>query len=127
MKAFLIDTHVFLWWISSPEKLSKKTKNIIQDGSNAIYLSVACLWEMVIKKSKGKLTIPSDIEKIVEGENFKFLAIKPPHVLQIENSEQIHEDPFDRIQLAQAQVENLTFITKDNKCLQYPNISFMEA
>jgi PIN domain nuclease of toxin-antitoxin system len=126
---YLFDTHTFLWAMVSPQKLSTEVKDVILDRNNLIYLSSASVWEIVIKSSLGKIkkidkttstaSIENFIIKSVDVNDFMTLGIAVPHVLEIAKLEDFHKDPFDRILVAQARVENITILTKDKFIMKY--------
>lgn len=115
MKA-LLDTHAFLWAIAEEEKLSRRAKQIFT-GSNDLWLSVASLWEILIKVQAGKLPLPEPsgpyLVRELAKNRIEILPVKMDHVLRIESLPQHHRDPFDRILIAQSLEENLPLITAD--------------
>ncbi|AUB35957.1 PIN domain nuclease, a component of toxin-antitoxin system [Nostoc flagelliforme CCNUN1] len=119
----LLDTHAFLWWVTDDPQLSSTSRTIIADSGNILFLSVASVWEIVIKTKSGKLTLPEPVEEYIPNRlalnRFKSLDIQMIHTLQIANLPNIHRDPFDRILIAQSQVENLPIVTIDQKITQY--------
>ena len=117
----LLDTHVFLWAIDNNPKLSQKARDAIIDGKNVVFVSAATAWEIAIKKSIGKLKVPNgDYMEELKLHRFTPLAIMTEHALTVENLPLHHKDPFDRMLIAQAQVEKLTLITGDPKIKAYP-------
>lgn len=123
----LLDTHVILWWLVNPSFLKKEAYEAIKNGENDVFVSVASLWELFIKEAKGKITIPEDLEKEIIEERFTLLSINLFHVLQVKNLPIIaHKDPFDRILVAQAQVEDLTIVTRDSQLQNY-NVQLLMA
>jgi PIN domain nuclease of toxin-antitoxin system len=119
----LLDTHVFLWFVNDHPKLSNHLKDLIEDDDNVSYLSMASLWEMSIKFNLGKLTLEPDYEEFVEREvitsSIKLLKIELEH-LKINASLPLHHrDPFDRLIIAQAVVENLPIISVDSAFDKY--------
>jgi PIN domain nuclease of toxin-antitoxin system len=110
---FLLDTHVFLWWLDDPGQLSGAARAAIGDGRNAIYVSAAVAWEIAIKKALGKLDAPDDLEEVMAANRFLPLPVTISHALGILALPHHHRDPFDRILIAQAQQEDLTFISRD--------------
>ncbi len=116
---YLLDTHVFIWWMEKNKRLPDKLMNLINDPQNEVYLSVVNVWEIVIKNAKGKLKSPKDIKGGIQKSSFVLLPIDINHVLEVEKLPDIHKDPFDRILIAQAKVENLTLITSDEKIWKY--------
>jgi PIN domain nuclease of toxin-antitoxin system len=115
----LVDTHVVLWWLADPKKLSDKASQLIESLENNIFVSSAVVWEITIKKSIGKLKAPDNLLEMLKDEGFISLSITDQHAIGLEQLPPIHQDPFDRIQIAQALTEGFTLITKDEKILQY--------
>ena len=120
----LVDTHVFLWLISDDPRLPRAFREAICDPRNAVYLSVASIWEVVIKHGIGKLPLPSPpaqylIDQLnahqitslsIDEDSIPYLASLPP----------LHRDPFDRLMVAQALQHGLTLITMDDAIKDYP-------
>jgi PIN domain nuclease of toxin-antitoxin system len=115
MKA-LLDTHAFLWAISDDPRLSREARQTFS-GPSDLWLSVASIWEMLIKVKAGKLPLPepagSYIVRKLGDNRIEVLPIKLDHVLRIENLAVHHRDPFDRILIAQSLEEKLPLITAD--------------
>lgn len=113
----LLDTHVFLWWITADARLSEKAFSLIKERENLIYISAASCWEIAIKSRLGKLHLPgANIDIIVEeiGANgFTPLAITVNHAIQVYKLPDYHRDPFDRILVAQARWEKVVLVTDD--------------
>lgn len=125
---YLIDTHTYLWWVQSPEILSKAAFNAIKDRNNAIYVSSAVAWEINIKiMHNKKFDAPSNTMHFVEHNAFIPLDIDYAHTEALLELPSIHNDPFDRIQIAQAYEEELTFITRDKQILKYNLIRTLKA
>ena len=122
----LLDTHVLLWWLDDPTLLAEEAQRAIGDGDNLIFVSAAVAWEIAIKKALGKLEAPDDLQNVMATERFQQLPITIPHALGVASLPAIHQDPFDRIQIAQAKLENLTLVTRDGFIQQYA-ISLMKA
>ena len=113
---YLIDTHIFLWFSAGSSELSQKAKQIIADKNNEIFISIASLWEISIKTSLGKLEIQKEYENIIDdvtGNAMEILPINFSHTVAQNKLPFHHRDPFDRIILAQAIVENMNLISKD--------------
>lgn len=123
----LLDTHVFLWWLEDPTKLSEKARGAIEEGGNTVFVSAAVIWEIVIKKQLGKLSVPDDFIKHMEAQNFLPLVISHEHALAVASLPNIHSDPFDRIQIAQAIVEGLTLVTRDQYIVTYDHVKIIKA
>lgn len=119
----LLDTHAFLWWVVDEPQLSNTAKAIIADQSNAIYVSVISAWEIIIKERIGKLILPEPPETYIPSRlasnQFISLNVQIQHVLQIATLPDHHRDPFDRLLIAQSQVENIPLLTVDHQIRQY--------
>ncbi len=123
----IIDTHVLLWLLSDSEELSSNAKRELKSG-NKIYVSVASLWEIAIKKSIGKLRLAYSIGDIVEKcEKYKIdiLSIKPSHLDYIEKLPPVHNDPFDRLIISQALTEKMSLITRDIIASKYAGLNII--
>ncbi|HEX4044731.1 MAG TPA: type II toxin-antitoxin system VapC family toxin [Gammaproteobacteria bacterium] len=120
---YLLDTHVILWWFTDPKKISPKANKIIKDKSNTIFLSSASFWEMAIKKSLERLTLPHNLLETVTAESFKILPILPEESLGVADLPLLHSDPFDRILIIQAKLNDLILITHDKKIAEYPVVT----
>lgn len=117
----LLDTHVFLWAIDNSPELSQKARDAIENGNNVVFVSAATAWEIAIKKAIGKLKVPAgDYLEEIKLHRFTPLDITTEHALTIENLPPHHKDPFDRMLVAQAHVENLTLVTRDPRIKAYP-------
>ncbi|MCJ8314997.1 MAG: type II toxin-antitoxin system VapC family toxin [Saccharospirillaceae bacterium] len=113
MTKLLLDTHVFIWWISGNELLGENAREMIANPVNEVYVSAATVWEMSIKKQLGKLEAPDDIEQVVTQSGFLPLPISMFHAQQAGTLPTHHKDPFDRMLIAQAQADGLVVVTKD--------------
>ncbi len=119
----LIDTHIFLWLFAGI-RISQSVKDFLLDtANNEIYVSHATAWEISIKYGVRKLELPETPELFVPDRikraNFLHLPIKIQHVLQVHNLPPIHKDPFDRLLVSQARIENLTILTADPNFAKY--------
>ena len=121
---YLIDTHVFLWWDMESSRLSSKAFALIQNSDNTLFVSLASVREMQIKVQIGKLKpvspLPDVISKQWRDNQIELLPIELPHIFSLASLPDHHKDPFDRLLIAQAQVEGLTLITNDSHIVQYP-------
>ena len=121
---FLLDTHVFLWFINDDPRLSDQRKDMIENEHNLRYLSVASLWEMSIKYNLGKLKLEPSyddfVEKEVQESSIILLNIELEHLRINASLPFQHRDPFDRILIAQSLAENLPIMTVDSIFNQYP-------
>jgi PIN domain nuclease of toxin-antitoxin system len=120
----LLDTHAFLWWLTDDEQLSPRAKRVIRDGNNQVFFSVASAWEIAIKAKLGRVTLPEDPERFIpdqlEVNAFEVLPVRLPHALRVASLPGVHADPFDRLLVAQALVEDLTVVSKDRRLGRYP-------
>jgi PIN domain nuclease of toxin-antitoxin system len=118
----LLDTNTFLWALSAPEKLSLGARNAV--ASSERFLSVASIWEVLIKVRNGKLPFPvpagNYLTTKMSTNSVSVLSIKLEHVLQIEKLQLHHRDPFDRILIAQSLEEGWPIITSDPVFKRYP-------
>ncbi len=119
----LRDTHIFLWFVNDNPRLSDRLNSLIEDENNAIYLSVASLWEMSIKYNLGKLTFATSYKEFVETEmnqsSINLLEIKLEHFYINATLPLHHRDPFDRLIIAQSIAENISIITVDSAFEKY--------
>lgn len=120
---FLLDTHIFLWFVNDNPKLSDRLKDIIEDESNIIYLSMASLWEMSIKYNLSKLNLEPNYDEFIESEvvasNLNLLNIKLAHLKTNAILPFHHRDPFDRLIISQSIVEKIPIISVDSVFSQY--------
>jgi len=116
---YLIDTQVFIWLMEDSKKVSPGIRTLLQDPSINVFISIASIWEIVIKQAKGRLKTPKDIERTIHAVGFNVLPIEVSHVLGLKRLPDHHKDPFDRILIAQAKIEDLTLITSDQKIWKY--------
>lgn len=120
----LLDTHVFLWLESEPERINVPTRAIVEDADNELYLSAVSAWEIVIKHALGKLHLPSDpviyVPSRVARSGLGQLDVSTEHALAVGALPSHHDDPFDRLLIAQAEIEGMTLVTADERMLRYP-------
>jgi PIN domain nuclease of toxin-antitoxin system len=117
--AYLLDTHTLLWWLEDNPSLNIKARATISNSNNLVYVSPVSTWEITIKKALGKLKAPNDLEQVILKCGFEQLPIIIKHTNHIENLENYHGDPFDRLLISQALVEKLTIITRDKNIVKY--------
>ncbi len=126
MSAYLLDTHVLIWALSAPERLSERCRKTLTD-SNEVYVSAASLWEMSIKAGLGKLTLPTDFsDSHIQQRGYRLLDVTAAHALAVRHLPTYHKDPFDRLLVVQAQLEQLTLVTID-KSLDAYDVSRLSA
>jgi PIN domain nuclease of toxin-antitoxin system len=120
----LLDTHSFLWFLLDDPKLSKTAKDSIADPDNDIEISPASYWEIAIKISLNKYSLPEPYEQFMERElatnQFRILPIEPKHTATLTRLPFHHRDPFDRLIIAQAMVEQIPVISGDAAFAAYP-------
>lgn len=122
-QSILIDTHALLWFTWGHEKLSDTARQAIESPENKRHLSIASLWEISLKVSHGKLKINRPmaqfVQKYVEGADIQVLGIELSHLDAFMDLSFHHKDPFDRIMIAQARVEELTLVSCDEHFSKY--------
>ncbi|MEE4355963.1 MAG: type II toxin-antitoxin system VapC family toxin [Desulfococcaceae bacterium] len=118
-----MDTHTFIWWVSSPEKLSENALAAYENRENSLFLSFASIWEMQIKVQIGKLRLPLHLKELVEEQksvnDLRILPISLSHIYRLENLPIHHKDPFDRMLISQSIEENLLLVSKDSVFADY--------
>jgi PIN domain nuclease of toxin-antitoxin system len=114
----LLDTHVLLWWLAD-EMLSADAREAIADDGNLVAVSAATAWEVSIKRALGKLDSPDDLEEQLEANGFVPLPITIADGLAAGHLPLHHDDPFDRMLVAQAQGRNLIVVTRDPRFAAY--------
>ncbi|HWG85329.1 MAG TPA: type II toxin-antitoxin system VapC family toxin [Deinococcales bacterium] len=123
----LLDTHVFLWWVGDDERLSGPARDAISHEDNTVLVSVASAWEIAIKASQGRLEVPEDVAAFVRSQaaqnDFQLLPVHLSHAAAVRELPWHHRDPFDRMLVAQAIVEEATLVTNDAYVQQYPVLS----
>ncbi|MDI6762884.1 MAG: type II toxin-antitoxin system VapC family toxin [Thermodesulfobacteriota bacterium] len=118
-----MDTHTFLWWITDDPKLSLRVRGIISDGENVIFISAVTGWEIAIKAQIGRLKLPDKPQRFILEQlkinGMKSLPIEMRHALHISTLPIHHQDPFDRMLIAQAQMEELPVLSADPEIGKY--------
>jgi PIN domain nuclease of toxin-antitoxin system len=115
----LLDTHALLWWLSGGGALRPNARAAIADGSSFVAVSAASAWEISIKRAIGRLKAPSDLVAQLEHHRFSPLPISVPHALRAGELPPHHPDPFDRMLVAQAELEGLVIVTRDENIARY--------
>lgn len=119
----LLDTHVFLWWVADAPQLTRKARRAISAKESECFVSLASCWEMAIKLSLGKLALTQPLEPFVSEQlainRFRLLPIEFRHVVAVTTLPFHHRDPFDRLLIAQAVVDDLTLVTTDQAFKKY--------
>ncbi len=109
----LLDTHVLLWALDQPEQLDGTAREAIRDARNRVVVSAASAWEIAIKRGLGKLRFEADLGAVLDAVGFDALSIGFEHARVAGELPGVHRDPFDRMLVAQAQIEALTLVTRD--------------
>ena len=120
----LLDTCTLLWWVGG-HAVSTEAAEAIAHPDNGVWVSVASLWEISIKRSIGKLTVSGDLDAMVD-EDFEHLPINAAHARLAGRLPRHHRDPFDRMLVAQAQAQGLTLVTRDRNIRKY-DASFLAS
>lgn len=113
MARLLVDSHVLLWHVLDDSRLGPAPTAAIEAHDAEASVSIASLWEIAIKSGLGKLRAPDDLPERVEQLGFELLAVSPDHAWRVRSLPLHHRDPFDRLLIAQAQVERLSIVTAD--------------
>lgn len=109
----LADTHAYLWWLADDPGLGSAAREAMADPAAIVYVSAASIWEIAIKSSLGKLEIEGDPVKEIWGNGFVELPISARHAQRAGHLPRHHDDPFDRMLIAQAQLESLVLVSRD--------------
>ncbi len=125
----LLDTHIFLWYITADLRLPTLFRDAIREPINEVFLSVASLWEVIIKSNLGKLPLPQPpeiyIPKKRRQHQIKSLSLHENAVKELAQLSALHRDPFDRILICQALANNLTIVTVDPQIQNY-NVLYLK-
>jgi PIN domain nuclease of toxin-antitoxin system len=123
----LLDTHAWLWWLSDDRRLGRRARQAIGNPRAEVHVSAASAWEIAIKTALGKLRVQkADLEAEIAANGFLDLPIRTRHALLAGHLAPLHEDPFDRILVAQARVEDLVVVSADPVFEGY-GVSVLEA
>jgi PIN domain nuclease of toxin-antitoxin system len=120
--SYLLDTHVLIWFVQEPEKISRQVHRIITESDAPKYFSIVSIWEIAIKSSLGKLRLDATVEEFARAQlrnAYQMLPLDIAHVAQVAKLPLHHRDPFDRMLIAQALSENFTIITADESFRKY--------
>ncbi|CAN5501553.1 MAG: type II toxin-antitoxin system VapC family toxin [Acidobacteriota bacterium] len=119
----LLDTHTFVWWRDDPDKLSRTAYDAVSASENEVFLSVVVAWELHIKIALNKFELKWSLEKSIDVEQaangFRIIPVELSHVLYLENLPPHHKDPFDRLLISQAIVEDMTLVSSDKRFSDY--------
>ena len=122
----LADSHVLLWWLDDPKRIALPARAAIADPANAVFFSAASVWEIGLKIGKGKLRIDGDVVAALQSDGFEPLSITMAHATRSLVLPEMHDDPFDRMLIAQALTVGLVLATRDRLILQY-DVPVIEA
>lgn len=115
----LLDTHILLWWLADDEHLPAPAAATIADPDTDVVVSAASAWEISIKQAAGRLDAPEDLRDAVAANDFGTLPITVDHAMAAGRLPAHHADPFDRMLIAQAQIEDLTLVSVDSRFSDY--------
>jgi PIN domain nuclease of toxin-antitoxin system len=116
----LLDTHVLIWAMQQPDRLSPNARVALADRQNEILVSAASMWEIAIKVASGRLSFPlADIDSMLAEMGFGVVVVAPKHAVELLALPRLHGDPFDRMLIAQARCEGLTLVTDDAVIRRY--------
>lgn len=115
----LLDTHAALWFLSGDERLSDNARRHLTDGANRVLLSAAVVWEIAVKRSLGKLTVPEEYLALLLGAGVQPLAVSIAHAAGVEHLPSHHRDPFDRMLVSQAAIEGGALVSHDDALRPY--------
>ena len=122
----LLDTHAYLWWLGDDPKLSAKARSRMADPATIVYVSAASVWEISIKVQLGKLEFGGDPAKEIWSNGFVELPMTAQHADHAGRLSRHHDDPFDRMLIAQATLEHLTLVSRDSVFKRY-GLSMLRA
>jgi PIN domain nuclease of toxin-antitoxin system len=123
LNEFLLDTHLLVWAAKHPERLSQEAVRLIRDPLSQLLFSAVSIWEIAIKHSLGRgdfFAEPEAVRERLLSSGYRELALTSLHGIGVVSLPPIHQDPFDRILIAQATAEGITLLTSDKKIAQYP-------
>jgi len=120
----LFDTHALLWLLAGDKRLSTRARRIVVDSGTELVVSAVSLWEIVLKHQAGKLKLDVPLEDFVEAitsqESWRLLPVTPAHIRALCDLPRLHKDPFDRVLIAQTELENMILLTADSAITAYP-------
>ena len=122
----LLDTHVLIWMLTDNPRLGDEARGAIGDPENSVAVSAVSAWEIEIKRATGKLDVPRDLPEQVARTGFVAVSITLEHAVAAGSLPLHHRDPFDRMLIAQAQLDGLTIVTRDQRFAPY-SVATMRA
>jgi PIN domain nuclease of toxin-antitoxin system len=117
-RKYLVDTHILLWVLNADSRLSDHHRDIFLAGED-VFVSAISVAEIAVKKSLGKITFTGNITDILKSNGIPILSVNEPHAARLEHLPLHHRDPFDRLLIAQAQIEGLTLVSADRQFSAY--------
>lgn len=115
----LLDTRILLWWLSDDPLLAEEARHVIRNRAGAVFVSAASAWEIAIKKASGKLDAPDNLAEVLRTSRLEMLPISVAHALAAGRLPRHHDDPFDRMLVAQAMLEGMTLLTHNTRLVVY--------
>ena len=115
----LLDSHIALWALGDPARLLESCRSAIEDGNNDVFVSAASIWELRLKWGRGKLGLPAEFEAALKDTGFTELPVRWAHAVRAAQLPPFHQDPFDRMLVAQSLLEDLVLVTRDPVVLEY--------
>lgn len=119
MPRLLLDTHTLLWALTSPGTLRESARDSISNPNNEVYVSAVSGWEIALKSNLRKLQVPDSVFEMIEVTGFAHLSVTFSHGVEAGGLPLHHRDPFDRLLVAQARLEDLVLVTRDSRITQY--------
>ena len=119
MRRLLLDSHVLVWALSDVSSLRGGSRGLIADSNNYVVVSAVSVWELRVKSALGKLSVPDTLEEMTRRSGFVELPVTFDHAKRAAGLPAIHGDPFDRMLVAQAQIEGLEIVTRDRRLREY--------
>jgi PIN domain nuclease of toxin-antitoxin system len=115
----LLDTHTLIWWLNASPEITKAMGAALRSADNVKFVSVVSIWEMRLKSALGKLDLPKNFRTVLDQQPVEQLPVLAEHAHTFGELPLHHRDPFDRMLVAQALVENLTLVTRDERIREY--------
>jgi PIN domain nuclease of toxin-antitoxin system len=115
----LLDAHALVWWLTDDPMLDEGARAAIRDAANDVVVSAATIWELAIKRAKGRIALSSDLTAAIEAAGFSGLPITPEDAERASGLPPLHQDPFDRMVVAQAQRLGAVVVTRDRALSSY--------
>jgi PIN domain nuclease of toxin-antitoxin system len=122
----LLDTHAFLWWLQDNRNLGHESRAAISDPDNRVFVSAATAWEIAVKRASGRLDAPGDVGEWIATSGFGALSIDIEHAVASAELPKHHADPFDRLLVAQAVLEELVLVARDDEIDKY-DVEILDA